>query len=67
MSDPSYCVKCKTKTNSVGETLSTTKNGRSMMKSKCTNCGTTKTRFVAKGKTGAGWGSLIPVAASLLL
>ena len=69
MSDSSYCVKCKTKTGSVGETLTTTKNGRKMMKSKCTNCGTTKTRFVAsgavKGKTGNGFP--FALAASLLL
>lgn len=63
----SYCVKCKSKTGSTDETLTTTKNGRSMSKSKCADCGTTKTRFVAKGKTGAGWASLVPVAASLLL
>ena len=50
-----YCVKQRKQTECVlgSETYVRTKNGRSMMKCKCAECGITKTKFV-KGKAGKG-------------
>ena len=50
-----YCVKQRKQTECVpgSETYVRTKNGRSMMKCKCAECGITKTRFV-KGTVGNG-------------
>ena len=50
-----YCVKQRKRTECVpgSETYAMARNGRSMMKCKCAECGTTKTRFV-KGTTGKG-------------
>ena len=44
----SYCVKQRKVTECVAgsETYVRTKNGRSMMKCKCAECGITKTKFV---------------------
>ena len=44
----SYCVKQKKQTECVqgSEHITQTKNGRFMMKCKCSECGATKTRFV---------------------
>ena len=46
----SYCIKQRRITQSVpgSETHQKTNNGRIMMKSKCAECGITKTRFVTK-------------------
>ena len=51
----SYCVKQKKQTECVtgSEKYIQTKNGRLMMKCKCSECGITKTRFVKK-KSGQG-------------
>ena len=51
----SYCVKQRKVTECVpgSETYVRTKNGRSMMKCKCAECGITKTKF-AKGTKGKG-------------
>ena len=51
----SYCVKQGKQTECVpgSETYVRTKNGRSMMKCKCAECGITKTKFV-KGTRGKG-------------
>ena len=48
-----YCVKQRKQTECVPglKTYVRTKNGRSMMKCKCAECGITKTRFV-KGTVG---------------
>ena len=48
-----YCVKQHKQTECVlgSETYVRTKNGRSMMKCKCAECGITKTKFV-KGTAG---------------
>ena len=48
-----YCVKQRKQTECVpgSETYVRTKNGRSMMKCKCAECGITKTKFV-KGTAG---------------
>ena len=50
-----YCVKQRKRTECVpgSETYAMARNGRRIMKCKCTECGITKTRFV-KGKSGAG-------------
>ena len=50
-----YCVKQRKQTECVpgSETYVSTKNGRSMMKCKCAECGITKTKFV-KGTAGKG-------------
>ena len=49
-----YCVKQRKQTECVpgSEKISTTRNGRKMMKCRCAECGITKTRFV-KGTTGS--------------
>ena len=49
----SYCVKQRKQTECLpgSETYVMARNGRSMMKCKCAECGITKTRFV-KGTTG---------------
>ena len=51
----SYCVKQRKQTECLpgSETYLMARNGRSMMKCKCAECGITKTRFV-KGMTGKG-------------
>ena len=51
----SYCVKQRKQTECLpgSETYVMARNGRSMMKCKCAECGITKTRFV-KGTTGKG-------------
>lgn len=43
-----YCVKCRTKTETNNEKKSKTKKGQPMMRGKCAVCETTKTRFVKK-------------------
>ena len=50
-----YCVKQRKQTECVpgSETYVRTKNGRSMMKCKCAECGIAKTKFV-KGTAGKG-------------
>jgi len=45
----SYCVKCGDKTPNVSEYLSTTINGRNVLKSQCKNCGCKKNEFVSSG------------------
>ena len=54
----SYCVKQKKQTECVpgSEQYTKAKNGRTMMKCTCAECGITKTKFVKSGNTG---GSLV--------
>lgn len=48
-----YCVKCKSKTETVDVQNIISKNNRPMLRGKCAVCGTTKTQFVKiSGKTG---------------
>ena len=56
----SYCVREKIKTDSVpgSEKYVRTKNNHLMLKSKCSSCGITKTRFVSE-KKGRGVGQTI--------
>ena len=51
----SYCVKQRKQTNCVPgtEQYVKTKNGRSAMKCKCSECGITKFRFVKGSTTGS--------------
>ena len=50
-----YCVKCKKRTDTTNERITTTKNNRHMKRGTCVVCGTTKTQFI---KAPAG-GSLL--------
>ncbi len=67
----SYCVKCRTKTPSQNPSMSMAKNGRPMVKSTCSRCGTSKSSFVSaknetkfhssgKGMFGSMLGSMLP-------
>lgn len=47
-----YCVKCKAKRDMKDPKEATTKNGRSMLKGTCPECGTKMSLFVA-GKPAA--------------
>ena len=51
----SYCVKQKKQTECVpgSETTVKAKNGRTMMKCKCSECGITKTQFISGQSGGA--------------
>ena len=46
----SYCLKCKKKktTENIDPEISSTSNGRAMILSKCTICGSKKSRFIKK-------------------
>ena len=41
-----YCLKCKTNTDSIDPKMFKTKNNRLIMQSKCIVCGTKKSRFI---------------------
>ena len=65
---PSFCVKCKRRSNDVNPVQAITKNGRPMIKSVCGTCGTRKSEFVSmngapsvakKGKKGKGFGRFL--------
>ena len=43
-----YCLKCKTNTDNIDPKMFKTKNNRLLMQSKCSVCGTKKSRFVKK-------------------
>ena len=43
-----YCLKCKTNTDNIDPKMFRTKNNRLLMQSKCSVCGTKKSRFVKK-------------------
>ena len=49
----SYCVKCKKQTSNVSEKYKTSKNGKLMLKSICSVCGSRKSQFV-NGRVGSG-------------
>ena len=44
----SYCLKCKKNTKNVNAQVSSTSNGRVMILSKCTICGSKKSKFINK-------------------
>ena len=51
-----YCVKCKDKTDTVGEKKVQLPNGRNAIKGKCKVCGTNKTQFVGGKQKGGMFG-----------
>ena len=46
-----YCLKYKTNTDNIDPKMVKTKNNRLLMQSKCSVCGTKKSRFVKKQDT----------------
>ena len=40
-----YCLKCKTNTDNIDPKMVRTKNNRLLMQSKCSVCGTKKSRY----------------------
>ena len=44
----SYCLKCKKNTESTNPRISKTKNGKTMILSKCAICPTKKSKFIKK-------------------
>ena len=42
----SYCLKCRKDTENINPRVSKTSNGRTMLLSKCTICGSKKSRFI---------------------
>ena len=48
-----YCVSCKRYTRNINATVIKTKNGRSQMKSNCSECGKKNSRYVSQ-KEGSG-------------
>jgi Domain of unknown function (DUF5679) len=62
-----YCVKCKSKTETVDEQRVVSKNNRSMLRGKCAVCGTTKTQFVKENSGGDLVSSLASVTNNIKL
>ena len=48
-----YCVKCKKRTDTTNERVTTTKNNRHMKRGTCVICGITKTQFTKAPKGGS--------------
>ena len=44
----SYCLKCKKHTKNINPQVSSTRNGKFMILSKCAICGSRKSKFVKK-------------------
>ena len=42
----SYCLKCRKNTENIDPTVSSTSNGKAMILSNCTTCGSKKSRFI---------------------
>ena len=57
LASPIYCLKCKTKTDTLEIEQSKSRNNRLMLQGKCALCGTTKSRFIS-AKEGKGWTDL---------
>ena len=47
----SYCLNCKKYTKNIDPQVSSTSNGKSMILSKCTICGSRKSKFINKQET----------------
>ena len=47
----SYCLKCKKNTKNINPQVSSTSNGKLMILSKCTICGSKKSKFINKQET----------------
>ena len=48
-----YCVKCKKRTDTTNEKITTAKNNRHMKRGTCAICGTSKTQFIKTPKGGS--------------
>ena len=46
-----YCLKCKSRTDTVKAENVTSKNNKPMIRGECKKCGTKKYRFLAKSPT----------------
>ena len=57
LGSPIYCLKCKTKTDTLEIEQSKSRNNRLMLQGKCALCGTTKSRFIS-AEEGKGWTDL---------
>ena len=57
LASPIYCLKCKTKTDTLEIKQIKSRNNRLMLQGKCALCGTTKSRFI-KNQEGKGWTDL---------
>ena len=44
----SYCLKCRKNTENINPKVSKTNNGKTMMLSKCTICGSKKSKLIKK-------------------
>ena len=42
----SYCLKCRRDTENINPNVSSTRNGKAMILSKCAICGSKKSRFI---------------------
>ena len=42
----SYCLKCKKDAENINPRVSNTSNGKTMLLSKCSKCGSKKSRFI---------------------
>ena len=66
----SYCLKCKKDPENINARVSNTSNGKTMLLSKCTKCGSKKSRFIknqeAKGLL-SNLGIRTPLSKVLLL
>ncbi len=47
-----YCIKCKSETKTKNKEITTSQNGRGMMKGTCQSCGGTKCKFVSNKRGG---------------
>ena len=47
----SYCLQCKKNTESIDPKVFATRNGRTMILSKCAICGSKKSKFIKKTRT----------------
>ena len=47
-----YCLSCKKKTGTDNEKVVETENGRKMIKGKCDECGTKKSKFISSKEGG---------------
>ena len=55
----SYCLKCKKNTENVNPRVSKTTNGRTVIVSNCTVCGSKKSKFVKKQEVNGLLNSLV--------
>ena len=54
----SYCLKCRKSTESMNPRVLKTNNGKTVILSKCTMCGSKKSRFIKKQEASGMFSSL---------